>query len=89
MKLTLEQARAMGYCVISRRFNTAARITRADWLEHLHSIGHTGMRRNAGSASWYRRCVSMDRITIPHLWVGQLPNSDDPKAPIDYRELPA
>lgn len=83
--MTLAQAQDLGYCIISRRFLQAARIDRADWLEHMNSKNAGKFRRGTLAASQYRRCHTQDRIAVPSLWIGQLPNSDDPKAPAEFK----
>lgn len=82
----IEQALALGYCIISRHHREASRLDRADWLEYMNTLNSGNFRRNASGASQYRRCHSHDRIKIPQQWLKLLPNSDDPKAPTTFKE---
>lgn len=84
--MTLDQALALGYCVISRRHRLATRLDRPDWLEHMNAQSNCKFRRNIGGASQYRRVYSHDRIDIPPSWLKVLPNSDDQKAPTVFKE---
>lgn len=85
--LTIEQALAMGYCIISRRHREAARIDSAEWLGKVVSLyPGSSIKPNAAWASQYRRCHSHDRITVSSQWLKLLPNSDDAKAPKDFQQ---
>lgn len=92
---TLNQLRAAGYCVVSRRHRTIARLDREDWREYLAakhrpwSPNNEGMRwaMSPGMADFYRRCESKDKLTLPDtVWreaVQLLPNSGD--GPHEYQ----
>lgn len=77
--LTIEQAKAMGYCITSRRGTLATRIDRADWREHMatkHAQGERWVKLIGDlAADQYRRVYSQDTIRIRPEWIGQLPNS--------------
>jgi len=82
MKLTLEQAIAAGYRIVSRASRGAARIDRADWKEVMAASHGSGMDwvnallRNKSAGDQYRRCYSKDWITVPASWIGKMPNSN-------------
>lgn len=77
----LEDYKAAGYAVTSRKYRIVARIDRPDWKEFQQK------KQYPVNADWYRRCVSRDKIKgVPHYVIRHLPNSGD--APYDYRPLP-
>lgn len=73
--LTPAQAKAAGYCIVSRKAPTwAARIDRPDW--HSMLPGHrTTISR--GDGDLFRRLFSKDVITVPPSWIKLLPNSNN------------
>lgn len=81
--MTLNQAKAAGYCITSRAHREATRIDREYWKEHMASKqqGDTtwveSMIRSRCAADHYRRCYSKDTIVVPAAWIKKLPNSID------------
>lgn len=77
--MTVQQAAAKGYAIISRASCWAARIDRQDWREHMAASHASGMQwvkaLGASAGDQYRRCQSRDVIVVPQSWVRLLPNS--------------
>lgn len=84
---TVEQADALGYCIISRKFHLASRIDRIDWKEYMakqHSpwsledgLAWTRHFSDVELADHYRRVVSNDTITVPWAWAKKLKKSGE------------
>jgi hypothetical protein len=65
-----EEAKRVGYRIVSRAFCMASRIDRPDWIEH---------QRGNNSSDLYRRCYSKDVITVPVSWIKKLgPSHEGP-----------
>ena len=78
--ITVEEAKAAGYCITSRRSPTwATRIDRKDWREHMAAQHPRGMEwvkcLGNDAADHYRRVYSADTIIVPGRWINKLPNS--------------
>lgn len=91
-KLTLEQVKAAGYCIVSRRHRIAGRLDCKEWKARLAATHVDGDRwvkalGDRHAADQYRRCTSKDWITVPEFWIKQLQNSID--GPQDFKPLPA
>jgi len=88
MILYLADAVTRGYCVISRKHRTAARVDRADWREYM-AQQHAPWDPEGDGRAWvdgldqgghtaadgYRRVYSQDRITVPEEWLKSMPKS--------------
>ena len=84
---TVEEAKARGYCITSRRYCMASRIDREDWKEEMarRHISEKFIEQgrqwvaNAMKHGWagdhYRRIYSNDTITVPASWMPKLGNS--------------
>ena len=77
--MTVQQAIAKGYAIVSRESCWAARIDRSDWRNVLaasHPRGERWVKALGDSAGdTYRRLKSEDVIVVPKSWVRSLPNS--------------
>ncbi len=67
--LTVDQAKAAGYAIVSRSGRLAARLDRPDWRQAMHD------KRYKPDADFYRRCISKDCVIVPESWLKKLPNS--------------
>lgn len=87
--MRLEDAKAMGYCITSRRGTMATRLDRFDWRAHMATKQPSGERwvklLGKAAADHYRRVYSQDTVRVPAEWIGKLPNSAD--GPTEYLPL--
>jgi hypothetical protein len=79
---TAAEAKALGYCITSRRHLLASRIDCADWREVMGSKypGAQWVKKGCNdraAADQYRRCHSKDSVSVPSGWLKQLPNSGE------------
>ena len=87
MKMTVEQARASGYCITSRKHRMASRLDTPEWRQRLAAShpGGDGWVERLGprnAADFYRRCISKDQITVQPSWIAKLGNSNE--GPTEY-----
>lgn len=65
--MTAEELTSMGYRRVSNKYGMVARIDRPDWLRYMREQ-HPNWADAPVSmiADYYRRCVSVDVLTVPH-----------------------